>query len=247
MARTISRTVGRSAANWYNDVVTVQQLLNQVPAGEGGPQPKLKVDGLCGSKTNTAIQKFQLHHFGWSGADGRVDPGHQTIAKLNEYDQRGKPVLPKFRGTQFTICRHDDSKIAMPAEGLDWFFDVQDSPYRGELPHRYYLGNLATLVSTLAYLTGKPRRFRINRPCAASELECAALYKTYMHYYHGQHNQRYGEWRSYLELRLRSGTIRIPFDSHLVEPNFSGYRKRQSYERRGTFSLVRYQGRYYHP
>jgi hypothetical protein len=42
------------------------------------------VDGRCGQKTMKAIQTFQLKHFGWKGADGRVDPDKQTIAKLNE-------------------------------------------------------------------------------------------------------------------------------------------------------------------
>lgn len=89
MARTISNSVGRMGGkNAPQDVVTVQQLLNQVPVGEGGPVPGLDVDGLCGTKTTTAIQKFQLKHFGWSGADGRVDPNGPTLAKLNTYDGR---------------------------------------------------------------------------------------------------------------------------------------------------------------
>jgi hypothetical protein len=60
---------------------------------QGGPQPLLEVDGICGKKTRSAIQRFQLHHFGWSGADGRVDPHQQTLAKLNEFDP--DPALPK--------------------------------------------------------------------------------------------------------------------------------------------------------
>jgi len=44
----------------------------------------LKVDSICGEKTKKAIQMFQLKHFGWKLADGRVDPYKQTIAKLNE-------------------------------------------------------------------------------------------------------------------------------------------------------------------
>lgn len=246
MARTISGSVGRASANRQSDVATVQELLNQVSQSEGGPQPKLKVDGLCGPKTSAAIQKFQLHHFGWSGADGRVEPGHQTIAKLNEYDQRDKPLPPKFTSCEFTITRVDDGKIVLPAEGRDWFFAVQEFPYRGSPHHVYYLGNFAAPATSVAFM-GTPRRFRTNRLHAASQLECAALYKTYQHRYRGQHNQTYSEWRSVLELRLPSGTVRIPFESHLAEMDFDGYRKRQSYERRGTFRLIRYHHRYYHP
>ncbi len=247
MARTISRTVGRSAANQYDDVVTVQELLNQVPAGEGDPQPKLKVDGLCGSKTNTAIQKFQLHHFGWSGADGRVNPGHQTIAKLNEYDQRGKPVPPKFRGCHFTITRAYDGETLLRVPSYQWFFEVQDFPYRGEPPHLYYFGGNFGLVHPPDVMKGTPRRFRTNCPYGASELDCPASYKTYVHYYRGQHNQRYGEQRSHLELRLPSGRIQIPFDSHMAEPGSGGHRKAASHERQATFTLVRYYHRYWHP
>jgi hypothetical protein len=73
------------------DVEIVQSLLNNVPPTEGGPARPLRVSGGCGQDTIDAIQRFQLHHFGWSGADGRVDPDHQTLAKLNEYD---RPVVP---------------------------------------------------------------------------------------------------------------------------------------------------------
>jgi len=35
-------------------------------------------------KTQSAIQAFQVHQFGWTLADGRVDPGKSTLARLNE-------------------------------------------------------------------------------------------------------------------------------------------------------------------
>jgi hypothetical protein len=92
--RTISATVGRASRNDLRDVVTVQELLNNVSPGEGGPAPKLVVDGLCGPKTQHAIQTFQLKHFGFSGADGRVEPGKQTLAKLNEINERQNPISP---------------------------------------------------------------------------------------------------------------------------------------------------------
>lgn len=88
MQRNIRASVGAmGGVNLIEDVRTVQELLNGVPPGQGGPAPPLVVDGVCGPKTINAIQKFQLHHFGWSGADGRVDPGGPTIQKLNELNQ----------------------------------------------------------------------------------------------------------------------------------------------------------------
>jgi hypothetical protein len=105
MARMIGSSVGRMGGkNLPMDVITVQQLLDQVPAHQGGPVPLLDVDGLCGPKTIAAIQKFQLHHFGWSIADGRVDPGGPTLAKLNEFDNNSFP-LPVLADTPL-LCPH---------------------------------------------------------------------------------------------------------------------------------------------
>lgn len=81
---TITAPVGIRGTNRPNDTVTIQDALNRVPAIQGGASPPLGVDGLCGPKTQRAIQVFQLKHFGWSGADGLVEPGRQTIGKLNE-------------------------------------------------------------------------------------------------------------------------------------------------------------------
>ena len=95
MARTISASVGAMGGiNRANDVITVQELLNGVTPAQGGPAPSLAVDGICGPLTKKAIQAFQLEHFGWKGADGRVDPGQQTLAKLNELSTGGPPGVP---------------------------------------------------------------------------------------------------------------------------------------------------------
>jgi hypothetical protein len=88
MPRSISAPVGLSSPNYPSDVKTVQELLNKVPQHQGGlpPDKKLATDGACGSKTRDAISKFQLKHFGWSGADCKVEPNKQTLAKLNSFD-----------------------------------------------------------------------------------------------------------------------------------------------------------------
>jgi hypothetical protein len=106
MTQSISASVGRMGGkNVPDDVITVQQLLNQVPIAQGGVPKPLDVDGLCGPKTIDAIQKFQLHHYGWKGADGRVDPGGPTLAKLNEFDGL-KPAPPPITNKTLMRCSH---------------------------------------------------------------------------------------------------------------------------------------------
>ena len=82
----INLPVGRGplARNKPDDVRTIQEALNQVTvAGEpGGPVPFLKVDGICGPRTNAAIARFQevqLKIF-----DGVIEPNKKTIVRLNQ-------------------------------------------------------------------------------------------------------------------------------------------------------------------
>src|SRR5262245_23968377 len=100
MAESITASVGTSPApNRFEDVETIQSLLNQVPTNRGGPVPLLDLDGICGPLTIAAIRRFQQHHFGWQ--DGRVDANNVTIAKLNEFDldpATGNPI--KFQEFQ---------------------------------------------------------------------------------------------------------------------------------------------------
>src|SRR5262245_207485 len=99
----ISAPVGIKGTNRFDDVTVIQRALNDVPPDQGRPLPLLKIDGICGPKTKDAIQKFQLKHFGWKLADGRVDPDKETIAKLNELSGGGG--LPADFGTpQATVA-----------------------------------------------------------------------------------------------------------------------------------------------
>jgi len=84
MPKSINGSVGAGGRNVSHDVVTVQYLLNCVPAGQGGPFPELAVDGMVGPKTIGAIRTVQATRFGH--ADGRVDPGARTIQMLQSYD-----------------------------------------------------------------------------------------------------------------------------------------------------------------
>jgi peptidoglycan hydrolase-like protein with peptidoglycan-binding domain len=84
----ISKPVGQGplARNLPDDVRTIQDALNQVTVkGEaGGPMPFLAVDGIKGPKTQAAILNFQRVQVKAINADGLVEPGKQTILRLNE-------------------------------------------------------------------------------------------------------------------------------------------------------------------
>jgi hypothetical protein len=112
MDQSISQPVGdgAKAKNLYDDVVTIQKLLNQITPPDGGPNPPLKVDGICGHKTKSAIQNFQLLHFGWKLADGRVDPGGPTLARMNEL-----AAAPEFQSMGFRMRRLEDDSTMVPA------------------------------------------------------------------------------------------------------------------------------------
>ncbi len=102
MARTISASVGFGGVNRPGDISTIQIMLNQVPPLSGRPGPLLAEDAICGTKTVTAIQQFQKHHFGFSSMDGRVDPGKRTLQKLNEFDS-ALPLTPPVPGQLNTL------------------------------------------------------------------------------------------------------------------------------------------------
>lgn len=121
MARTITAPVGRlGGVNRPADVRTVQELLNKVAPGSGEPSPPLDEDGICGPKTIDAIQRFQLHHFGFRGADGRVDPDGPTLAKLNEFD------LPPARRSLSIRRVGFPGTFLDPKRPEDWFFEVSN-------------------------------------------------------------------------------------------------------------------------
>lgn len=68
--------------NYPDDVKKVQEALNRFPPNEGGPSPKLVVDGIVGPKTSGAISAFQRKQFGVGKADGVVDVGMRTDERL---------------------------------------------------------------------------------------------------------------------------------------------------------------------
>lgn len=93
MPKTIESSVGHNGQNVKSSVMTVQYLLNCVPAAQGGPEPELAVDGIVGPRTIAAIKRFQARKVGF--ADGRVDPGGKTLAALGAFDPYpNQPMSP---------------------------------------------------------------------------------------------------------------------------------------------------------
>lgn len=97
----ITKAVGIGGSNIYDDVFNIQYGLDQVAPIDGGPSPQLVIDGKCGPKTIGAIREFQKKHFGFAGCDGRIDPGKQTLKKLNEKRNRNVfPTIPLSLNTE---------------------------------------------------------------------------------------------------------------------------------------------------
>lgn len=78
----IKQSVGFGGKNNPDDVKIVQKALNRFSSAMGGPDPKLKPDGIMGQKTNDAIIKFQKRQTHW--VDGKVDPDKAVIRRINE-------------------------------------------------------------------------------------------------------------------------------------------------------------------
>ena len=125
MAIILIASVGRMGGiNHTEDVRKVQHALNKVPKRAGGPAKPLDPDGKCGSKTIEAIQLFQIKHFGWKGADGRVDVNGPTHLKLNEYDTAIAPPTVETIPTSESFSVRFDS-ISKPTNE-EWRLLITD-------------------------------------------------------------------------------------------------------------------------
>jgi hypothetical protein len=79
--------------NHRDDVKFVQNALNGFEVVDGGPEPKLQVDGICGPLTKAAIVQFQKKWFGEAAVrDGVVDPDKATERRLRL--GAGRPATP---------------------------------------------------------------------------------------------------------------------------------------------------------
>ena len=75
----ISKPVGPGQPNASRDVRVIQSLLNQAAPQRG----LLKIDGLFGPKTKTALNAFQRENAGFKHPDDVADPGKRTMQSLN--------------------------------------------------------------------------------------------------------------------------------------------------------------------
>lgn len=86
----INASVGNGGSNLPEDVRKIQYALNGIDECDGGSSEWLKPDGLCGSKTKSAILRFQKENKGLP-QDGRIDPNRVTLERINkifiEYSQ----------------------------------------------------------------------------------------------------------------------------------------------------------------
>jgi peptidoglycan hydrolase-like protein with peptidoglycan-binding domain len=115
MTVTITASVGVGGANRMADVKAIQQALNDLPPGAGGPDPKLAVDGIAGPKTNAAILNFQKANLGLT-QDGRIDPTGSTLRMLNaRLDASAMAHDPKALALQATIVSNSWASFALTA------------------------------------------------------------------------------------------------------------------------------------
>jgi len=76
-------SVGRNGVNRWEDVRTVQILINLNMEKLASPGP-LAENGLIGSRTIGAVEGFQRRVVGLANPDGRVDPNGRTLRGLRE-------------------------------------------------------------------------------------------------------------------------------------------------------------------
>lgn len=168
--RTISAPVGAGvkALNRCDDVRTIQEMLNEISPENGGAKTKLKVDGKCGDKTKGAIQQFQLRHFGWKLADGRVDPGRPTWIRMNECS--GGPAT-WAKNTLFRIRRQQpDSMVSR--QGIADVFEIQDQQHHRRAMYLFASSRDVVLPpATQVHVQGSWGQLTSTRPLAIFELD----------------------------------------------------------------------------
>ncbi|MCC9600408.1 peptidoglycan-binding protein [Stieleria sp. JC731] len=212
----INASVGRRGVNKHDDTTGVQKAINQVPLDDGGSPVPLKPDGICGRKTIDAIERFQIHHFGWPGADGLIEPGRQTYNRLVLYTfpDLELPPIPKRRAeprsTKFIIMR-ENARDSFGASNHDYYFEVRSVPHN--FASVYYLERrpMPKPRPIPTKFNGHFSIFHTKKPITTKEFQCQAVYFS--------REQVAQKVESHLTLVLDSGSIEIPMDSHLIGPH----------------------------
>ncbi len=97
MKRDLVFSVGPRQPNREDDVAFVQRLLNE---HAHGAYRALRIDGIFGYETASAIERYQMHTLKMSFPDGVVSVMGPTLRKLLE------PVAPRFPPVPFVKAPH---------------------------------------------------------------------------------------------------------------------------------------------
>lgn len=128
--------LGPKARNYPHEVTAIQRGLNALYLADRGTNERLAVDGLCGPKTRRVIHQFQVRQFGPAQADTLIEPGRQTLARLNE--------LLATRPVVAATLEDYAARLGLPVESLrlaleqsfslarDW---IRAGYYRTTAPH----------------------------------------------------------------------------------------------------------------
>lgn len=140
-ATTAARVLNRTA-----DVRAVQNALNRFPVLDGGPDPKLVPDGICGPLTKDAIVFFQ-RKFGLTpgertdiDVDGIVDVDGPTIQRLRSGPNRVSNGTTEFFERIPDVMRTATAASAALEAAI---FQLQFPNRPGTLPSLNQLGQLA--------------------------------------------------------------------------------------------------------
>jgi len=118
----ISSSVGRSGKNQVAHVRTAQTRLNELM---GNSRKPLKVDGVCGPKTEGMIADFQTSVLKFKWPDSRVDPNGKTIRAMNNQISatiwRSIPPTARIAGVKKIISLHFRS-ISLTSVSFDTQF-----------------------------------------------------------------------------------------------------------------------------
>lgn len=147
----IKRSVGKNGVNHRDDVKVVQNLLNRwMPP----PLKLLAVDGMVGSNTVNAIERFQKTAVAISHVDGLIEPGKTTWTLLREFWHEGADIVNKSLVSEREIL--DSSESRGTFEKIAWGAKVTDAFKRKVIVISKGLGiSPDFLMACMAFETGE--------------------------------------------------------------------------------------------
>lgn len=229
MPKSITGSVGIHGANLKADTETIQNLLNSTPTDKGGANPKLEVDGKCGPLTCKAIQVFQLAHFGWSLADGRVDPDGPTLFLLNSLNPdplTPAPPKPLPGGQETPSTRymfwlpHRGEFFSQPYDPNEFVFEVVDMVNHRSVSYGIKFNQRVGMPPPATGSGGHTATVQLNQPAVASDLGGSALYQTWIQQGSGPAAKRL---KSRLWVAIGNGRgYTADFDCHILRPGADG-------------------------